>query len=293
MPLKGIWKETDLMQAELAQLALVDGDVGHNTRKVIETIGRADVAGGTKLIVFPEATLSGFPTRENVADVAQSLDGPALTSVRDAARRAGVSVAVGLAEREGARFYNTTVLVDDKGEIALRYRKTHLWASDVGVFTPGDRFETCLWNGLTVGLLICYDIEFPETARAVAALDADLLVVTNGNMDPFGPVHRRAITARAMENQMFALMVNRCGTGDDNLTFPGESALVDPFGEIVTAAGAQETLLGVDIDFKRLEASREHYRYLNDARVPLGLTPIDNANGSRTLVIEERRRRID
>jgi (R)-amidase len=293
MPLKGIWKETDLMQAELAQLALVDGDVGHNTRKVIETIGRANVAGGTKLIVFPEATLSGFPTRENVADVAQSLDGPALTSVRDAARRAGVSVAVGLAEREGARFYNTTVLVDDQGEIALRYRKTHLWASDVGVFTPGDRFETCLWNGLTVGLLICYDIEFPETARAVAALDADLLIVTNGNMDPFGPVHRRAITARAMENQMFALMVNRCGTGDDNLTFPGESALVDPFGEIVAAAGAQETLLGVDIDFKRLEASREHYRYLNDARVPLGLTPIDNANGSRALVIEERRRRID
>jgi len=281
------------MQAELAQLALVDGDVAHNTRKVIETIGRADVAGGTKLIVFPEATLSGFPTRENVADVAQSLDSPALTSVRDAARRAGVSVAVGLAEREGARFYNTTVLVDDKGEIALRYRKTHLWASDVGVFTPGDRFETCLWNGLTVGLLICYDIEFPETARAVAALDADLLIVTNGNMDPFGPVHRRAITARAMENQMFALMVNRCGTGDDNLTFPGESALVDPFGEIVAAAGAQETLLGVDIDFKRLEASREHYRYLNDARVPLGLTPIDNANGSRALVIEERRRLIN
>jgi (R)-amidase len=293
MPLKGIWKETDLMQAELAQLALVDGDVGHNTRKVIETIGRADVAGGTKLIVFPEATLSGFPTRENVADVAQSLEGPALASVRDAARRAGVSVAVGLAEREGARFYNTTVLIDDKGEIALRYRKTHLWASDVGVFTPGDRFETCLWSGLTVGLLICYDIEFPETARAIAALDADLLIVTNGNMDPFGPVHRRAITARAMENQMFALMVNRCGTGDDNLTFPGESALVDPCGEIVAAAGAQETLLRVDIDFKRLEASREHYRYLNDARVPLGLTAINNADGSRALVIEERRRLID
>jgi (R)-amidase len=292
MALKGIWKETDLMHAELAQLALIDGDVGHNTRKVIDTISRADVAGGTKLIVFPEATLSGFPTRENVADVAQPLEGPALTAVREAAQRAGVSVAVGLAEREGARFYNTTVLVDQSGEIALRYRKTHLWASDVGVFTPGDRFETCLWNGLTVGLLICYDIEFPETARAVAALDADLLIVTNGNMDPFGPVHRRAITARAMENQMFALMVNRCGTGDDSLTFPGESALVDPCGEVVAEAGAEETLLGVDIDFKRLEASREHYRYLNDARVPLGLTRIDNEDGSRALVIEERARRI-
>jgi len=281
------------MQAELAQLALVDGDIEHNTHKVIETIGHADVAGGTKLVVFPEATLSGFPTRDNIADVAQSMDGPALTTVRDAARRTGVSVAVGLAERVGARFYNTTVLIDDKGEIALRYRKTHLWASDVGVFTPGNRFETCRWNGLTVGLLICYDIEFPETARAIAALDADLVIVTNGNMDPFGPVHRRAIMARAMENQMFALMVNRCGSGDDNLTFPGESALVDPFGEIVTAAGSEETQLSAHIDLKRLETSREHYRYLNDARVPLGLTPVDNANGSRALVIDEPRRRID
>lgn len=281
------------MQVELAQLALIDSDVAHNTRKVIETIERVDTTGGTKLIVFPETTLSGFPTRDNIADVAQTLDGPALTAVRNAAREKGVAVAVGLAERDGSQFYNTTVLVDERGEIALRYRKTHLWASDVGVFTPGDRFETCMWNGLTVGLLICYDIEFPESARAVAALDADLLIVTNGNMDPFGPVHRRAIQARAMENQMFALMVNRCGSGDDNLTFPGLSALVDPFGEIVLELRGDETVTKADIDLKRLEASREHYNYLHDARVPLGLVPVEQSNGQRALMIEARRRRND
>jgi (R)-amidase len=281
------------MQVELAQLALIDGDVAQNTRKVVETIGRADTAGGTKLIVFPETTLSGFPTRENISDIAQTLDGPALTAVRDAARQKGVSVAVGLAERDGNQFYNTTVLVDERGDIALRYRKTHLWASDVGVFTPGDRFETCMWNGLTVGLLICYDIEFPESARAVAALDADLLIVTNGNMDPFGPVHRRAITARAMENQMFALMVNRCGSGDDNLTFPGLSALIDPFGETVLELGGEETVTKATVDFKRLEASREHYNYLHDARVPLGLVPVEQSNGHRALMVEARRRRTD
>jgi (R)-amidase len=278
------------MQVELAQLALIDGDVAQNTRKVVETIGRADTAGGTKLIVFPETTLSGFPTRENISDIAQTLDGPALTAVRDAARQKGVSVAVGLAERDGNQVYNTTVLVDERGDIALRYRKTHLWASDVGVFTPGDRFETSMWNGLTVGLLICYDIEFPESARAVAALDADLLIVTNGNMDPFGPVHRRAITARAMENQMFALMVNRCGSGDDNLTFPGLSALIDPFGETVLELGGEETVTKATVDFKRLEASREHYNYLHDARVPLGLVPVEQSNGHRALMVEARRR---
>ncbi|MDN7700962.1 carbon-nitrogen hydrolase family protein [Burkholderia semiarida] len=279
------------MQVELAQLALVDGDVAHNTRKVIDTIGRVDVAGGTKLVVFPETTLSGFPTRDNVADVAQTLDGPALSAVRDAARQKGVAVAVGLAERDGGRFYNSTVLVDDQGELVLRYRKTHLWASDVGVFTPGDRFVTCPWNGLTVGLLICYDIEFPETARAIGALDADLLIVTNGNMDPFGPVHRRAIAARAMENQMFALMVNRCGSGDDDLTFAGQSALVDPFGESRLELGRDEAVAQTSLDLTRLEASREHYSYLHDARVTLGLAPIEQPNGRRALMIDARRHR--
>ncbi|KVM07635.1 carbon-nitrogen hydrolase [Burkholderia ubonensis] len=279
------------MQVELAQLSLIDGDVAHNTRKVTDTIHRVDAAGGTKLVVFPETTLSGFPTRENVADIAQTLDGPGLSAVRNAARQKGVAVAVGLAERDGDQFYNTTVLVDEQGDIALRYRKTHLWASDVGVFTPGDRFATCIWNGLTVGLLICYDIEFPETARAIGALDADLLIVTNGNMDPFGPVHRRAIAARAMENQMFALMVNRCGSGDDNLTFAGLSALVDPFGETAIELGRDEAVVQASLDLTRLEASREHYCYLHDARVALGLTPAGQSNGHRALMIEAHRHR--
>ncbi|MBR8321355.1 MULTISPECIES: carbon-nitrogen hydrolase family protein [Burkholderia cepacia complex] len=281
------------MQVELAQLSLVDGDVAHNTRKVIDTIERVDVAGGTKLIVFPETTLSGFPTRENVAEVAETLDGPRLQAVRDAARRKGVAVAVGLAERDGGRFYNTTVLVDERGDIVLRYRKTHLWASDVGVFTPGDRFATCVWNGLTVGLLICYDIEFPETARAIGALDADLLIVTNGNMDPFGPVHRRAIAARAMENQMFAVMVNRCGPGDDDLTFAGLSTLVDPFGESTLELGRDEAVAPANLDLTRLEASREHYSYLHDARVALGLSPVEQADGGRVLTIDACRHRAE
>ncbi|MCA8084708.1 carbon-nitrogen hydrolase family protein [Burkholderia cenocepacia] len=281
------------MQVELAQLSLVDGDVAHNTRKVIDTIERVDVAGGTKLIVFPETTLSGFPTRENVAEVAETLDGPRLLAVRDAARRTGVAVAVGLAERDGERFYNTTVLVDERGDIILRYRKTHLWASDVGVFTPGDRFATCAWNGLTVGLLICYDIEFPETARAIGALDADLLIVTNGNMDPFGPVHRRAIAARAMENQMFAVMVNRCGPGDGDLTFAGLSTLVDPFGESTLELGRDEAVAPANLDLTRLEASREHYSYLHDARVALGLSPVEQADGGRVLTIDACRHRAE
>jgi (R)-amidase len=274
------------IKAELAQVALVDGDLEHNLQTVLEAIRRADIAGGTALIVFPETTLSGFPTRENIATIAQPLDGPALGMVREAARRAGVAVAAGLAERDGAHFYNTSVLIDAAGGIALRYRKTHLWSSDQGVFTPGDRFEVCRWNDLTVGLLICYDIEFPETARALARLGADLLIVTNGNMDPYGPVHQRAIAARTMENQVFALMTNRCGRGDLDLSFPGQSALVDPSGEFLAVAGAAEIQLAVQLDPARLETSRRHYRYLAEARVPMKLQPLSRPGATAALLIE-------
>jgi (R)-amidase len=274
------------MQLELAQIPLQDGIVAPNLARVVDIIGKR--REGTDLIVFPEATLTGFPTRENVHDVAETLEGPSLTAVRDAARAAKVAVAVGLAEREGDRFYNTTVLIDEHGDIALRYRKTHLWATDVGIFTPGDRFEVCEFKGMTVGILICYDIEFPETARALGRLGAEMLIVTNGNMDPFGPVHRRAIVARAMENQVFAALVNRVGDGDDNLTFSGESALVSPFGDVLAELKNENTVLDVSADRALLAQSREHYSYLHDARVALNLADENDANGRRSLKIHAR-----
>lgn len=274
------------MQLELAQIPLQDGIVAPNLARVLDVIGKR--RAGTDLIVFPEATLTGFPTRENVRDVAETLEGASLTAVRDAARAAKVGVAVGLAERDGDRFYNTTVLIDEHGDIALRYRKTHLWATDVGIFTPGDRFEVCEFKGMTVGILICYDIEFPETARALGRLGAEMLIVTNGNMDPFGPVHRRAIVARAMENQVFATLVNRVGDGDDNLTFPGESVLVSPFGDVLTELKNENAVLEAGADRALLAQSREHYSYLHDARIALNLADENDADGRRSLRIPPR-----
>lgn len=107
-------------------------------------------------------------------------------------------------------------------------------------------------------------------------------------MDPFGPVHRRAIQARAMENQMFAALVNRIGAGDQNLVFPGESALIDPFGEVVCDALGAETVLRARLDPARLEGAREHYRYLRDARIPAALDRVETERGEGALVIRAR-----
>ena len=273
------------MKVELAQLAGRDNDTAYNLERALAAI--AACAADTQLIMFPESHLMGFPSAESVADVAEPVDGPSVSAVLDAARQRKIAVAIGMAEIDNGRFYNTTLLITPEG-IALKYRKTHLWASDRGVYEAGDRYATCLWNGVRVGLLICYDIEFPESARALAQLGAELLIVTNGNMDPYGPTHRTAIMARAQENQAFALMVNRVEEGDGGLLFAGGSALVDPLGTLLFEAGREEGQFAVELDLSQLTAARQDYRYLDDQRLKLPGEVVEHATGLLELLIPSR-----
>lgn len=270
------------MNIELVQLAGRDGDTAYNLSRTLSAI--ASCADDTALLVFPETHLTGFVGGQQLAQVAEPLTGPTLGAVLQAARERGVSVVVGLAENHHGTFYNTSVLVTPEG-IALQYRKTHLWPSERGDFTPGDRFTTVLWQGVRVGLLICYDIELPETGRALAQLGAELIIVTNGNMDPYGPVHRTSIMARAQENQAFAVMVNRVGSGDDGLVFAGGSMAVDPFGRVLLEAGRDEIRHVVALDLDQLKAARRDYDYLKDRRLLLSGEQIEHSDGRRELLI--------
>ncbi|WP_434771931.1 carbon-nitrogen hydrolase family protein [Pseudomonas entomophila] len=271
------------MNVELIQLAGRDGDTAYNLARTLEAIHAC--APSTDLAVFPETQLMGFPTAQNIARLAEPLDGPALTAVAQAAREKNLGVVVGLAEAAGdGRFYNTTVLVTPEG-IALTYRKTHLWASDKGIFTPGDRYATALFKGVRVGLLVCFDIEFPESARALGQLGAEVILVTNGNMDPYGPTHRTAISARAMENQAYAVMVNRVGDGDGGLVFAGGSAVVDPYGHLLCEAGREPCRLQMTLDLTRLLDARQDYSYLAERRITLPGQHVAHADGRREWLI--------
>ncbi|GLU39356.1 carbon-nitrogen hydrolase family protein [Pseudomonas sp. NBRC 100443] len=271
------------MKVELVQLAGRDGDTAYNLGRTLAAIRAC--AADTDLVVFPETQLMGFPTEDNVARLAEPLDGPSVRAVQQAARELDVAVVVGIAEAgDDGRFYNTTLLVTPEG-IALKYRKTHLWASDRGIFTPGDRYATALFKGVRVGILICFDIEFPESARALGQLGAELILVTNGNMDPYGPTHRTAITGRAMENQAYAVMVNRVGEGDGGLVFAGGSAVVDPFGQLLCEAGREECRMRVELDLARLQQARRDYSYIAERRFVLPGETREHADGLRELLI--------
>lgn len=221
------------------------------------------------IIIFPETYIMGFPSKEVVHAIAQPLDGPVVKRLIRQAQEADTTIVVGLYERENENVYNTSVIVGPSG-LLHSYRKTHLWVgeSECGV-EAGECFgsyRSCDWQETRLGLLICYDIEFPETARAVASEGAELLLLTNGNMDPYGPVHRIAIQARAQENQMFVAMANRVGKTETD-DFVGESIIVDPYGRIVAEAGNGEEVVSASIDLGLVQESRQKYNYLKERRL--------------------------
>lgn len=270
------------MKIELVQMAGRDGDTAYNLQRTLDAI--ASCATDTDIVVFPESLITGFPTPQTVARLAEPLDGPSLRAIQQAAREYDLAVVCGLTENDHGRYYNTSVLVTPDG-IALSYRKTHLWVGEGEVVLPGDRFATVEWRGVRLGLLICYDSEFPETARALAELGADLLLITDGNMEPYGYVHHTAVTARAQENQVFAVMVNRVGQGEGDLIFAGGSMAVSPFGQMLFAAGRNECRHSLHLDMTDVSAARQLYHYQADRRLSISGERIEHTDGRRELLI--------
>jgi (R)-amidase len=265
------------MNILLAQMPIADAQVELNLSNMLSMIRNAPV--DTDLIVFPETTLSGFPTPDEVQATGLATHSKPVRLIQDAARKRNIAVAFGFCEVADAGAYNTAMLIDGSGRIALKYRKTHLWPhTDWGVFNAGSQYAVCEIASLRVGMLICYDIEFPETARALALLEADLILVLDGNMNPYGSVHRRAVITRAMENQCFAVLVNRIGEGN-GLSFPGESVAVDPFGTVL-AESMDGHPVRVKLDRELIVESRKSYRYLRDRReVPLSVEHLSSEGG--------------
>jgi len=251
----------------LAQLICEDGKVENNLARLDHVVTK--YGHSHDLILFPETFIMGFPSPvgfpspEVCRSLAEPLDGPIVKHLERQARKFNTSIVVGLYEKEGENIYNTTVLVGPTG-LLLSYRKTHLWVGESKGVKAGDCFRSCSWKGTKIGLLICYDIEFPETARAVASMGTELLLVTDGNWD--GPIHRVAVQARAQENQMFVALANRLGQLGET-TFCGESVVVDPYGRVIAEAGREEEVLSASIDLSLVQESREQYHYLKERRV--------------------------
>jgi predicted amidohydrolase len=221
-------------------------------RRLAEAAGR-----GARLVAFPECALAGygFRSKGEAWPHAEPLPGPASDAVAADCRELGVWAAFGLLERDGDRLFNSCALVGPGGFVAA-YRKVHIPFMGVDRFAaPGDRpFAVHDLGGLRVGINICYDGSFPESARVLTLLGADLVVlVTNWPAGAGASCHLPE--ARALENHVYYLAVNRAGE-ERGFRFVGQSRLIDYRAEVVAAAGEGEEVIYGEVDPEQARRKR-------------------------------------
>jgi predicted amidohydrolase len=206
---------------------------------------------GARLVVFPECALTGycFTSRDEAFPHAQPIPGPACQTLAEDCRQRGVYAVFGLLERGSAgELFNTAALVGPEGLVGC-YRKVHLPFLGVDRFTtPGDQpFAVHDVGGLRVGMNICYDGSFPEAARCLALLGADLIVLPTNWPLGAAMTARVLVPARAMENHVYYVAVDRVGE-ERGFKFLGQSQIIGCEGETLARAGDQPELLLAEID---------------------------------------------
>lgn len=230
-------------------------DKDYNLKKIEELTDKATKEANCDLILFPEAAITGYGFKhiEEARKVAIVKMGPEIQMLSRLASKQEVSIVVGSVEREEDHIYNTVYFIEPDGTI-FSYRKSHLPYLGVDRFVePGDCaaavFETRFGK---IGLIVCYELRFPETAR-IAALSGARLILQPTNLPKGGESHPDFLTrARACENRVHFVSCNRCGT-ERGFDFIGRSQIVNYDGNVLAESSAEEEIIYAPLDLTLCE----------------------------------------
>ena len=238
----------------------------------LDTAAAQASAQGASLLVCPEMSLTGYQIgAAAVAALAEPADGALSQAVAAIAQRHRVAIVYGYPERHAeGKPYNAVQFIDASGQRLAHYRKTHLFGDvDRAQFSPGPQAPAVVaWRGWRLGLLICYDIEFPENARRLALAGAELILVPTANMQPYDFICQFTVRVRAQENQCYLAYANYCGA-EDSIHYCGQSSVIGPDGSLLAMAGHDATLLVADLELQRVHEGRASTPYLHDLRSEL------------------------
>jgi predicted amidohydrolase len=205
-----------------------------NVRRFLGVVDRA-VPGKADVILLPEG-ITVVGTGMKYADVAEPIPGPTTALLAEAARQKNAYVAAGIYEREGKILYNTAVLVDRRGNLVGKYRKVYLPREEMeGGLTPGDDYPVFETDFGRLGMMICWDVQYADPARALALKGAELVLV------PIWGGNEALGKARAIENQVFMAT-----SGYDYPTY-----IMDPAGEVIAQAREQGSAAVATVDLNR------------------------------------------
>ncbi|MFX0543453.1 carbon-nitrogen hydrolase family protein [Roseovarius sp. S4756] len=244
-------------------------DAAARRQRIIDAMEEAAKAGA-RLLITPELGLTGYGRGEAVIREAQRPDGAWAEALGAAAKVHGISVIAGFPEAAGEQRYISAMMIDRKRPDAPEiYRKGCLYGTyERGLFTAaGPSTMIMELEGLKVGCLICYDVEFPENVRRLAAAGADLVAVPTAlpKDAPSEFVALHTVRTRAFESQVFVAYADNAD-GDEGFTYQGLSSIAAPDGSVLAEAGETgDALIYADIDPAAYSDSREANPYLEDA----------------------------
>jgi predicted amidohydrolase len=224
-------------------------------------------AGGADLLVLPELAMCGYGDAARIRCMAVHIDSDVVRRAQALARRARMGLIFGYAERDGDVLYNAALALGADGSIRGQYRKVNLWGDhERALFAAGIPSPVMSFGPLSVGLLICYDLEFPEAARDLALRGADTLVVLSATGKGYEVVAEHVVPARGYETGCHVIYANRAGA-DGDLAFAGFSCVSRPNGTVAVRAPAEgAVLIRATVDAAEVAAWRSEHDYLRDRR---------------------------
>ncbi|MBM7715493.1 carbon-nitrogen hydrolase family protein [Siminovitchia sp. FSL H7-0308] len=233
------------IKVSLAQLTPKLGDKSHNLQLLEKAIAQA-AEQKSNMIVFPELFLTGYAIGHQVPYLAETKNGPSLTKVKELCKTFSIYTVVGFAEIDNGFYYISSALIDDQGELRGVYRKTHLFDREKEFFTPGTDIHVFPTSLGKIGIMICFDVEFPELARTLKIKGAELIAITNANMEPYERHHHIYAKSRAMENEIPVVICNRLGE-EGSLKFCGDSMVIDTQGIALLSMEKEEGVKTADL----------------------------------------------
>ncbi len=257
------------MRIACIQMDMAFGHPAENYGLAERLIRQAAAEQEIDVAVLPELWNIGFFPKTGLMDLGDPEGEKTRALLGPLARELGIHIVGGSVGclREG-KLYNTAYIFNRQGDCIAQYDKTHLFSptKEDQYFQPGDHLCRFQLDGVNCGMLICYDLRFPELARSLALQGMDVLFLS-AQWPAKRTAHLRLLTAaRAVENQMFVACCNSCGAGEHGGRFGGNSSIIDPWGRVLAQGDEGPCILYGDCDMSILADIREGINVFRDRR---------------------------
>ncbi len=243
----------------------------------IVRLGAVIAGEGLDLVVCPELFLSGYNVGEDLKRFAEPARGPKFEAMAELARTHQTAIVYGYPELEGQKLFNSAACVGPDGQLMANHRKraNSPGSFEEDYFTQGTVPSVFDYAGMRIAVLICYEVEFPETVRQAAQMGAHLVVVPTALVEQWDVVASRVVPARAFENGVWVAYCNQAGQ-EGSCVYLGGSRIVAPDGREAAAAGREEALIVANVELDVVVAAQERLPYLRDC----GRFEVGSASGT-------------